>query len=255
MKTFDNLGLQEIKKLFAQKKEYVANNDFIKLIDLKKNYPFLFDLEQEAEYNKLCDNLHIFLHLPHIQHQIREKQKSCFIEVNVDDWNMEEYEKLLMETSVVNISNIKEFSRALVRNSIVIAQHIFSQAHIEDKNLFFSCIGFLLAEILNFIDTEETRLKHLNRVIHILTGSSSFFHNKKSSRISAEIKQKIKEKFNEQCLKLFFKFEKRIDFRNDIIFFCLIETAEYISLLKPLFSGADDKEIIREVIANMIESG
>jgi len=236
MKTFGDLGLQEIKKLFAQKKEYIASNDLIGLMDLKKNYSFLFDPEQEAEYNKLLDYIHAFSNLPHIQCQLREQQKSRLIEVNVDKWDLEEYERLLMEVPVVNISNIKEFSRALVRNSILISKHIFSETHIDDRNSDFSCVGFLLGEILSFIDI-ETRLKHLKRIIRLLTGNSSFSSDEgESSSIPIEIKQTIKEKFKDQCLKLFLKFDKRIEFKNDLIFFCFLSlSVAVINLLKYLY--------------------
>lgn len=254
MRTFDDLGLQEIKSLFSKKKDYIVNNNFEGLMDLKKNYPFLFDPQQEAEFNKLLEYIHGFSNLPHIQHQLREQQKSRLIEVNVDEWNLEEYEKLLITIPVVNVSNIKELSRALVRNSILISKHIFLDIHIDDSNKIFACVGFLLGEILNLIDIEERRLKHLNTIIRMLTKNLSFYNDEeKSSSIPIEIKQTIKEKFRNQCLKLFFKFDKRIEFKNDIIFFCLVEVSEYITLLKPLFSEVNNSRLTRKIVANMIE--
>jgi len=184
MKTFGDLGLQELKELFAQKKEHIASNDLIGLMDLKKNYAFLFDPEQEAEYNKLLDYIHAFSNLLHIQYQLREQQKSRLIEVNVDEWDLEEYERLLIKTPVINISNIKELSRALVRNSIIISKRIFSEMHIDDRDSAFACIGFLLGEILSFIDIDETRLKHLDRIIRLLTRGSSFPSDEEKSSLS-----------------------------------------------------------------------
>jgi hypothetical protein len=254
MKTFGDLGLAEIKKLFSQKKEYLINSNFEGLISLKKNYPFLFDSQQEAEYHQLLEYINVFSSLPHIQHQLREEKKSRLIEVNVDKWNLEEYEELLKTASFVNVSNIKEFSRALVRNSILISSHIFSEIHNTEKDTVFASMGFLLAEILNSIDV-ETRLKHVGRIIHLLIGNLKFSSDEeKSSNISISIKKIMKEKFRDQFLKLFLKFDKRLDFQKDTVFFCLVAITEYISLIKILFTEADNMNILKEILANMIES-
>lgn len=239
--SLDQINLNELFKLYAEKNAYVREANLCGLIKLKNSYPDLFNSEKEAEIYQLLETTKYLINTPHFKAMLREDNKKKLIPLDHNQWKLGGLGSMLKQISKVNYSNIHAISREIVKEAIVICRILCEDQgkNIIDISTVFPFLGFLLTEILLQFSSEK-RDKMFELALFKIRGKEeanvmddAICVSDEHSEIFLQAECKIKNYFRDMLKIVLDKFDQRDEYYFDSLFFCLMNVAEFIGLLLP----------------------
>ncbi len=257
--SLDEIGINDLLELYKKKHTLIQESNLTELINLKKIYPELFVEEKEKEVNQLIETTNFLTQMPHFKAMLHEEKKRKLISIDDKDWQRGRLTEILNQHKKISYVNIHNISRSLVKEAIVICLSICNE---KAKNPclieIFPLLGQLISEILIMLPKEK-REHRLKLAMFKMRGKE--VEKSKLNEIETEIspyyllRNKVRDSFAAILKDIILKFDQRKEFHNDLLFFCLIEVAEFIGLLIPSIGGCNEDEttsVINKVEKNIL---
>jgi len=257
--SLDEIGINDFLELYKKKNILIQESNLMELINLKKTYPDLFVEEKEKEICQLIETTKYLTEMPHFKAMLHEEKKRKLISIDDKEWQIGRLTEILDQHKKISYVNIHDISRALVKEAIVICQSI-CDVQINNSCLteIFPLLSLLISEILIMLPKEK-REHRLKLAMFKMRGKE--LEKSALKEIDTEIspnsllKNKLRDSFTGILKEIILKFDQRKEFYNDLLFFCLIEVAEFIGLLVPSIGGCNEHEttlVISKVEKNIL---